>query len=213
VSKDNIIKLIQPGNVDDQNLAQSGACSVGPGDRGRGRGLSPQACRFQDRERPSARRTPRSPAGTRGDDRYRSDRCLPAACTRSRSRRYRPCVSPADQVSVVSVRGGLVEVAAGQFAAHFERRQAGEKDVRRAFGQFIDQTGIVFFDVRARRYSGIIGPERDDDRLNPAPGQQLFCQGQIRQARCRSSFVKSPLSLAISALEAIAGCSTRFGHL
>jgi hypothetical protein len=41
---------------------------------GRGRGLSRQACRFEDRGRPPARRPPRSPSGARGDDRYRSGR-------------------------------------------------------------------------------------------------------------------------------------------
>ena len=96
VSKDNIIKLIQPGNVDHHSpkSCAMGSCSVGPGGRGRGRGLSRQACRFEDRGRSPARRAPRSPAGARGDDRYRSGRRPPAACARPRGGRYRPRPHP-----------------------------------------------------------------------------------------------------------------------
>jgi len=50
VSKDTIIKLIQPGNVEDQLteiFAQTGRVPARPGGRGRGRRLSPQAYRLR----------------------------------------------------------------------------------------------------------------------------------------------------------------------
>ena len=54
VSKYNIIKLIQPGNADEQltEILRDGARALfGRGSRGRGRGLSRQARRFEDRGR------------------------------------------------------------------------------------------------------------------------------------------------------------------
>lgn len=110
MSKDNITKLIQPENVDDQliEILRNGAqCSIGPGGRGRGLGLSRQACRFEDRGRSRARRAPRSPAGMRGDDRYRSGRGPPAACSRSRGGRYRPRPHPVHSVDPVALHAPL----------------------------------------------------------------------------------------------------------
>jgi len=80
VSNDNIIKLDSARKrrrSTHRNLAQWGACSTGPVRSRPSRGLSRQACRFEDRGRPPARRAPRSPAGARGDDRYRSGRRAP----------------------------------------------------------------------------------------------------------------------------------------
>ena len=58
--------------------------------------------------------------------------------------------------------------------------QAGYKYARGVFGKFIDQFGIVLFDVRRREFCRIVGSERDNDRCNPPPGQQLLCEWQIR---------------------------------
>jgi putative transposase len=86
VSKDNIIQLIHPGNVEDQliEILRNGA-----------RVLLAQAFEAEVADLlgkhtdfnpggPSARCLRRSPARARGDDRYRSDRRPPAACARSR---------------------------------------------------------------------------------------------------------------------------------
>src|SRR5262249_5968619 len=93
-----------------RNLAYWSACSVGPGGRGRGRGLCRQACRSEDCGRPPARRAPRSLAGTRGDDRYRSDRRAPAACTRSRGGHYRPRPHPVLSVDPAALHAPLKSI-------------------------------------------------------------------------------------------------------
>jgi len=83
VPNDNVTGLIQPGFFDDQltEILRNGARALlAKAVEVEGRGLSRQACRFEDPGRPPARGPPRSPAGTRGDDRYRSGHRSPAAC-------------------------------------------------------------------------------------------------------------------------------------
>src|SRR5229473_4809573 len=90
-----------------RSLAQRGPCPSRQGGRGRGRRLSRPACRFEDPGRPPARRPPRSPAGARGDDRYRSGRRPPAACTRSRGRRCRSWPHPVLAVDPAALHAPL----------------------------------------------------------------------------------------------------------
>jgi hypothetical protein len=95
VSKDNIIKLIHPGNVEDQltEILRHGARSLlAQAVEAEVLDFLGKQCRFEDRGRPPARRPPRSPAGARGDDRHRPGRGPPTAYAQSRggSRRSRP---------------------------------------------------------------------------------------------------------------------------
>src|SRR6202035_4772696 len=105
-----------------RSLAQRSPCPARQGGRSRGRGLSRQACRFEDCGRPPGRRPPRSPAGARGDDRYRSGRRPPAACTRPRGRRCRSWPHPV-----------LAEDAAGLSASAIGRLKDGWLDEHAAW--------------------------------------------------------------------------------
>jgi hypothetical protein len=84
VPKDNIIQLIQPTNVVDQltKIFRSGARAL------LAQAVEAEVADFLGKHadlktadgHPAGRAT-RSPAGTQGDDRYRSGRRPPAACT------------------------------------------------------------------------------------------------------------------------------------
>ena len=93
MSNDNVIDLIQPGIFDDQltEVLRNEARAL------LARAVEAEVADFLGKHADlktqdgHQRRPPRSPAGARGDDRYRSGRRPPAACTRSRGRRCRSC--------------------------------------------------------------------------------------------------------------------------
>ena len=45
------------------------------------------------------------------------------------------------------------------------------------FGEFVDEFGVVFVNVR-RRLFRVIRPERNDDGLNPRPANSCFAKGR-----------------------------------